>query len=326
MQRDELELLTATLRDLATAHDGDALTEELDRFGWLELLETAPSVAVPALFDAQGRAGSWSSGLHDVLASELARLDPAASTHTTAVVLPRPGHAVPATIGDDGDVQLDGILLGARDSIEWVVAAAAASGSPLAVRFPYSALSRRQSRGLDARLPIVAVNAERSGVIIADESIAAAWWATTVSLGRRALSHQLCGAAAAMLDLARTHALERRQFGRVIGSFQAVRHRLADAHVALTGARAAADTIWEADDEPLASMTTKLVCGRAALVVSAHAQQVLAGIGFTAEHPYHHAMKRAVVLERILGSADQLAALVGAELVARGDAPRLVEL
>ena len=60
--------------------------------------------------------------------------------------------------------------------------------------------------------------------------------------------------------------------------------------------------------------------------VTAHCQQVLAGIGFTSEHPFHRFMKRAVVLERILGDTGLLTESVGRQLAALGEAPRVVDL
>src|SRR6202012_4327247 len=62
--------------------------------------------------------------------------------------------------------------------------------------------------------------------------------ALAVAAGRRALSWWLLGTGRAMLALARTHAVDRVQFGKPIASFQAVRHKLAETHVALDGASA----------------------------------------------------------------------------------------
>jgi alkylation response protein AidB-like acyl-CoA dehydrogenase len=162
--------------------------------------------------------------------------------------------------------------------------------------------------------------------VLADGDRARSWWTASVAAGRRALSSQLCAVLTTMLESARAHAVERRQFGRPIGSFQAVRHKLAEAHAALSGARATADMAWESDDEPLASMTAKVAASRACATVAFHAQQALAGVGFTAEHPHHRALKRALLIDRILGEATDLSPLVGRELVTRGCAPRLVEL
>ena len=116
------------------------------------------------------------------------------------------------------------------------------------------------------------------------------------------------------------------QFGRLVGTFQAVRHKLVEAHVATRAAECATATAWESDDLPLAAATAKVVTGKAVGVTAAHTQQLLAGVGFTAEHPFHRFMKRTIVLERMLGSGSELASEVGRLLVERGEAPRLVQL
>jgi len=111
-----------------------------------------------------------------------------------------------------------------------------------------------------------------------------------------------------------------------VGTFQAVRHKLVEAHVAATAAGCSATAAWDADDRSLAAATAKVVAGKAVAVTAANTQQLLAGVGFTAEHPYHHLMKRSIVLDRVLGSGTELAPFVGLVLMQRGEAPRLVEL
>ena len=128
-----------------------------------------------------------------------------------------------------------------------------------------------------------------------------------------------------MLALARTHALERLQFGRPIAQFQAVRHRLADTLVALEGLDA---TLVAAGDEPnpVTAALAKAAAGRAARTVTAHCQQVLAGTGFTTEHPFHRFLKRTLVLEGLFGSADDIAVDLGRQLLAARAVPNLIEL
>jgi alkylation response protein AidB-like acyl-CoA dehydrogenase len=128
-----------------------------------------------------------------------------------------------------------------------------------------------------------------------------------------------------MLDLARTHALEREQFGRPVARFQAVRHRLAEALVAVEALEA---TLTAARDEPGSETAAlaKAVAGRTSHAVSRHCQQVLAGIGFTTEHRFHRFMKRAMALEGLLGSADEIVLDVGRRLLATRHAPTLIEL
>jgi alkylation response protein AidB-like acyl-CoA dehydrogenase len=125
-----------------------------------------------------------------------------------------------------------------------------------------------------------------------------------------------------MLSLARRHALDRVQFGRPVASFQAIRHRLADTLVAIEGAEA---TLRSAGDD-LSSLLAKAAAGQAALIAARHCQQVLGGIGFTTEHDLHRHVRRAFVLDGLLGSARELTREAGAELRRTGSAPRLVDL
>ncbi|MCV7261079.1 acyl-CoA dehydrogenase family protein [Mycobacterium shimoidei] len=146
-----------------------------------------------------------------------------------------------------------------------------------------------------------------------------------LAAGRHALAWWLLGSGRAMLSLARRHALERTQFGRPIASFQAIRHRLAETLVALEGAEA---TLLAAAAEPddLSFLLAKAAAGQAALTAARHCQQVLGGIGFTAEHQLHRYVKRALVLDGMLGSARELTREAGALLRSKGSAPRLAHL
>jgi hypothetical protein len=143
-----------------------------------------------------------------------------------------------------------------------------------------------------------------------------------LAAGRRALGWWLVGTSRAMLSLAREHALVRVQFGRPIGSFQAVRHRLADTLVAIEGAEA---TLLAAGDD-VGCLLAKAAAGQAALAAARHCQQVLGGMGFTAEHDLHRHVRRALVLDGLLGSARELVREAGALLRRDGSAPRLPQL
>ena len=127
-----------------------------------------------------------------------------------------------------------------------------------------------------------------------------------------------------MLTLARQHALDRVQFGKPIASFQAVRHRLAETLVAIEGAEA---TLGLPGRPTIStSLLAKAAAGKAALTAAKHCQQVLGGIGFTAEHDLQHHVKRVLVLDGLLGSSRELTREAGAGLRARGSAPRLAHL
>jgi Acyl-CoA dehydrogenase, C-terminal domain len=146
-----------------------------------------------------------------------------------------------------------------------------------------------------------------------------------LAAGRHALGWWLVGAGHAMLSLARQHALDRVQFGKPVATFQAIRHRLAETLVAVEGAEA---TLVAAAAEPddLAFLLAKAAAGQAALTAARHCQQVLGGIGFTAEHELHRHVKRSLVLDGLLGSARELTRDAGAILRAKRCAPRLTNL
>src|SRR5262249_1511860 len=145
-------------------------------------------------------------------------------------------------------------------------------------------------------------------------------WSAAVAAGQVALAYELVGAGRAMLRLAVEHALTRVQFDRPIASFQAVRHRLADSLLALEAAHAAplqaaeSATIQAAADPVLAGIA-KALAGRAARAVARHCQQVLAGIGFTTEHAFHHHVRRVLALDSLLGDARTLTRELGETLV-----------
>ena len=192
-----------------------------------------------------------------------------------------------------------------------------------ALTVPASSVELRAVDGIDpdagmhvAKLEVV------TGAVTPLEPLA---WDAAVALGRRSLAHQIAGATRTMLTLARDHAVERVQFGRPIASFQAVRHRLAEALVAVETLDATLDA---AGDEPnaLTAALAKAIAGRTAQTVATHCQQVLAGIGFTTDHPFHHSLKRTLLLEGLFGSADDIVVHIGRQLLAERKVPTLIEL
>ena len=146
--------------------------------------------------------------------------------------------------------------------------------------------------------------------------------AVPLAAARAAVGWWLVGSSRAMLELARRHARDRTQFGKPIASFQAVRHRLAETLAAIEGAEA---TLHIATDD-LSALLAKAAAGQAALVTARHCQQVLGGIGFTAEHELHRHVKRSLVLDGLLGSSRELTREAGRTVRTNGSAPRIAQL
>jgi hypothetical protein len=323
MDAAERQLLDETVRDAVTdaaasGADAAAVDKVLLDLGWLEMLDAEPRDATAIVFTALGLVNGAASALDDVLAAALG-------------VTPRPDLAV--LIPAFGTWSVPGVVEGSTVSAAGLGTARVAGASEMlvvatgteltAVSVPSTAVDASPARGADpdGGLHIVALEHDAGATHALDPGA----WDDAVAAGRRAVAHQICGASRTALDLARTHALEREQFGRSIGKFQAVRHRLAETLVAIEALEATLLAAW---DEP-GAMTAALAsaqAGRTARIVAAHCQQVLAGIGFTTDHPFHRYLKRTMALEGLFGTTDEIVVDLGRQLLETRVAPRLIEL
>jgi alkylation response protein AidB-like acyl-CoA dehydrogenase len=123
-----------------------------------------------------------------------------------------------------------------------------------------------------------------------------------------ALAAELTGIAQRAMEMAVEYARDRKQFGRPIGSYQAVSHRCAQMLLEVEGARSGSYyAAWCGDDEPetlpLAACMAKAYASDAGWRVCTSALQVHGGIGFTWEHDLHFFLKRAKVDGLLYGSA-----------------------
>ncbi len=129
------------------------------------------------------------------------------------------------------------------------------------------------------------------------------------ALGLAASSADLVGTMTAAVRLATDYAGDRAQYGRPVGSFQAVQHLLADAHVATEGSRSIAlHAAWAVDalapeDALTAGSAAMAYCGRAARKVCETAIQVHGGIGNTWECMAHVHLRRALLSSSLFGGA-----------------------
>jgi hypothetical protein len=307
MDAGERQLFAKVVQD-AVARGGD-LDAALAELGWAEALADDEPTAVAALFEAQGRAGATSGALALVLGRALdAPLD-------AVVVLPTFGRTAPPGSVADDTVTVTGLALGGEGPL--VVPCGAVLATVAA-----GALRPRPIHGLDPGLGLVEL---RGSAEAATRPLAPGAWEAALAAGQRAVAHQLVGAAAQILALAREHALDRVQFGVPIASFQALRHKLADTYVAVESARAALDAAWE-DRSPFPASVAKAIAGRAGRLAATHGQQVLAGIGFTTEHPLHTYVRRVRALDGLLGDSRTLTQAIGGQLLEAKGLPALLPL
>ncbi|MFI1464324.1 acyl-CoA dehydrogenase family protein [Nocardia carnea] len=274
------------------AATGAELYPALRALGWYELLTDSADIAVPLAFRLLGETGAHAPLINDVLAYAAGRPF---------------GEPIPLP------------FTGGR----WVL---------------WQENAGPAERGQHAE-PVVLLDPELPLSTVAEPTESLASDAVPLAQARRALGWWLTGSARAMLTLARRHALERVQFGKPVAGFQAIRHRLAETLVAIEGAEATlavgpsdahhpahSETAAPQHYDSLAAALAKAAAGRAALVTARHCQQVLGGIGFTAEHEFHRHYRRALVLDGLLGSSRELTREAGATLRELGYAPRLAQL
>ncbi len=142
----------------------------------------------------------------------------------------------------------------------------------------------------------------------------------TLHLAQIALGAEQTGGAEGALDMTVTYVKERVQFGRAIGSFQAIKHRLADMMVLVEAAKSAVYYAAAAADEhdaelPQAAALVKAYCSDAFSNCAGNAIQLHGGIGFTWEHDAHLYFKRARASATLLGEPgyhrEQIAQRIG---------------
>ncbi|WP_341918445.1 acyl-CoA dehydrogenase family protein [Hydrocarboniphaga effusa] len=133
-----------------------------------------------------------------------------------------------------------------------------------------------------------------------------ALWSRLLDRGALALAAQLLGLAQRMVDLGVDHAAQRKQFGKPVGSFQAVKHQLADVAVKIEFAepvlhRAAYALAHELDDAAVHVSHAKLAAGEAARLAARNALQAHGAMGYTWEADLQMFMKRAWALDAAWG-------------------------
>ena len=295
MDETEIGLLRGTLRHMLQTHGPADVVAALLAEGWTDLVAAEPATAITALAEEAGRLRS------------------------------------PAPVADLAILWGAGIVADARTAV--VIENIALAGVERAERFvcidddgvrsiPAASATRRATGGFDPALGLSRVTIDRSAATSIGDAAAAA---RAAAAGRLALSSQMIGAVEQMLADTLAYVNERHQYGRAIGSFQTVKHRLAEVKVALAAAAAGIRAAWEVGDTTTA-IAAKCLAGRAQQLASTNCFQVHGGIAFTVEHGFQQWVRRGLLLDMLLGPHDQLVRELGARLIADRAVPRVPAL
>ncbi len=226
----------------------------------------------------------------------------------------------------DGDAwKLDGhksfVLDGHAAGLILVVAQTSAGLSLFAVAGTEAGLTRTSLPTLDQTRKLARLEfADVAGRLIGSPGDAAAVLDRTLDVAAIALAAEQLGGAQRALDMAVEYAKIRHQFGRPIGSFQAIKHRCADLLLEVESLRsavsyAAAAAADSPAEIPVLAPLVKAYASETYFHVAAENIQIHGGIGFTWEHDAHLYFKRAKSSELFLGDAayhrERLAARIG---------------
>jgi hypothetical protein len=320
------ELLTGSLRDLfATATTANGVGRALEQLGWDDVFEADPAAATTILFAEHGRALANSRILDEVILRELAPVLPIAGGRR-AVLYPDSVEAAPYEFPGP----LRGLMMGDLTGITEVVVPLRCGKTGCVAVLPSEALDQSLDVivGLDPMLRWYRVNGAELSQKVTPIWDANLRWRRAQAAGRRALVAEICGLCTAAVELAASHTRVCHQNGGPPASFQAVRHPLAEAHLAISSAQASLDAAWQStaspEQEAWAARIAKIRAGRAQVVMR-HAVQVLAGMGLTTESRLHRYVVRAAALDMALGDHVSLAVDTRADLRAGAAAMHLAQ-
>jgi alkylation response protein AidB-like acyl-CoA dehydrogenase len=226
-----------------------------------------------------------------------------------------PGASFPLSVTgarDADDLVLTGAVTGvlAADRAELLVVPVVVAGEPQLALVAGDAanLSRRAVTSLDATRPVGELTLDQvRGRVLAGPEHAEAALGHALRQGAALSASEQLGVAEQALAEAVAYLKVRHQFGRPIGSFQALRHRAADLWSDIAAARAAARyaaacLAEDAADAAVATALAKAYCGDVAVRAAEECVQMHGGIGFTWEHPAHLYLKRAKADQIALGT------------------------
>lgn len=298
-----------------TGRPGRSLRARLDDLGWAEVLADDPATATTVLFAEHGRQLARTRALDDVVLAALDDVLPPMQGER-AVAHPHPmaidlfafaPAATPLPGAGPGRV----VVLGPLDGVDEVVVPVRADESVGAVVVPVGALRTVPVDTFDHDAGWTAIELTDVGADVIDLGER---WSAAVAGARRALAAELLGVCEAMLALAVEHTSARVQYGRRIASFQAVRHRLAEAHADIVGCQSLLTAAW-ADGGPWAAAIAKQAAGHLHQKVSGSALQVCGALGLSQEYALHRFVTRAALCDALYLPHQQLDAQLGRELL-----------
>lgn len=325
MDQDTLDMLRSSLRHVLTEDSGGSLAARLDELGWDEVVADDSSTALRALFEIKGDTLSSADALGPRLATVLAGSTRDTRLSSATVALPSPFGPSRCDEGA-GSLIIDTMTLSAVAAGATVVVPVGPAPR-LAIVVVGTGLTSTPLGGTDESFGAhhLTGTVAAASVEWIDDDRAATAWNDVVSHGRWLVACELVGIGRHVIAAAARYTGERVQYGRPIGTFQALQHRVASAHSMVVGAGHLAAEAGNAGDD-WSSLVAKAMAGRAAEFACTQAQQCYGAIGYTWEHEFHRYLRRTYVLDRLLGDWRSLEHEIGMRLQTTGVVPHIGSL
>ena len=348
---DEQDLRASVRRLLADRADWSTVlgrvetAEPYDTETWRRLAAETGVAALPVPEDAGGAGASWRETA--VVAEELGRsvaivpflgsavlstaallsagetellAELASGERTAALAVPLstwPGAPFPGSVTVDGS-RLSGTVTSVADARVADVLLVPATGADGPSVWAVEGADVAPRTSLDLTRPLADVTlAGSSGRLVAHGPAAEQALQAALAVGAGILASEQLGLAEQCLETTVTHLKTRYQFGRPLGSYQGLKHRVASLWVEVTRARAvaryAAGCLATGDDDTAVAVAVAAsLCSDVAVLAAEECVQLHGGVGFTWEHPAHLWLKRAKADQIALGTPDRhRAALAG---------------
>jgi alkylation response protein AidB-like acyl-CoA dehydrogenase len=235
----------------------------------------------------------------------------------------------PETVVASNGRRLDGAKVAVEhaEAVEQLAVLATRDATATLAIVPRAAagVSTSEQSALDPTLPLYAVDfdgVDLEGAVVLDARVCRDAIDRLSAMGALLAAAESVGAASRMFEDSCGYAAERRQFGHPIGSFQALRHLLADMYVRQSSAwstvlYAAATLDLESEAAAQTASIAKAYVARATREVAHGAMQVFGGVAFTAEHHAHRFLRRILVRNQQFGDAAHHEQVLGRHLAAR---------
>jgi hypothetical protein len=315
----DLDAYRAAAEELVARCAGALTVGDLSDFGWFDLYADEPDIALASLFEALGAAATGVGAVDAVLGA----LAGAHGINCDAWLHPLPGAASPAGPPPGiGKIEVTGLMWAAPTdaTLGHLVVAPGEAPRLVIIKPDADGVAFQPLGGIAPNLGMRRCRVIGTVVDSAPAEFAAAAWTDL----QRALCHLVIGLSTSAISITSAHVSTREQFGNPIGSFQAIRHLIVDAYVAVEAVRRAVACSWVPGEDVATTLAVaRILAARSAELTLHNSLQACGGMGFTSEFPLEIRLRLGLLLAHWYAGPPATTAALGEALLRSTQLPRL---